>query len=101
MGREEVAVGGTKRLPSPQPQFSPPSIAALFLVLDATATQSHTYLGHAYSRSSAPKARFFFTRWQGHGDMWFYDLLWNGMIRGLGKRRLCMSMVRGMASHLA
>ena len=28
--------------------------------------------------------------------MWFYDLLWNGMIRGLGKRRLCMSMVRGM-----
>ena len=32
--------------------------------------------------------------------MWFYDsILWNGMIRGLGKERLCMSMACGMALH--
>ena len=54
------------------------------------------------SRSSAPKA-FLATAFLtlGHGDTWFYDLiLWNGMVRGLGKRRLCMSMVHSMVLHL-
>ena len=32
-------------------------------------------------------------------DTWFYDFIGNSMIRGLGNRRLCMSMVRGMGLH--
>ena len=32
--------------------------------------------------------------------VWFYDsILWSVMIRGLGKERICMSMVCGMALH--
>ena len=58
------------------------------LRISVTFVGAQSFFGHGFFDAGARR------------HVWFYDsILWNGMIRGLGKERLCMSMACGMALH--
>ena len=62
------------------------------LISDATAVHSITYLGHVVGAQSFFGYGFFDAGATQRGSRMLH---WNSMHRGVGKRRLCMCMVRG------